>query len=269
MNAFKHLLSAAGAHPPLGTWISSASPLVAEAIGCAGFDWAVVDMLHAPTDGVQAVQLLQAIAGTRMLPVLRLAWHDTLGTGRMLDAGATTLMFAAVRDATEAAQAVAATRYPPAGVRRIAGIGRASRYGNAPHRLAEVDRHMGVIVQIETPAALAALEDIAAVPGVDALFIDPAQLAAALGLPGQGLHAQVLAAMTQGVQRCKAVGMPVGTTGETPEQVAQYRAAGFDFVAIGSDLGLMMHSARLALAALRTRDSDHVHTLAGGTRSAA
>lgn len=269
MNAFKHLLSAAGAHPPLGTWVTSGSPLVAEALGCAGFDWAVIDMVQAPLDTMGAVHLLQAIGGTRMLPVVRVAWRDAGAVARVLDAGATTLMFPTVGSAAEAAQAVATTRYPPVGVRAIAGMSRASRYGTAPNALRDADRQMGVIVQIDTLAALAELEAIAAVPGVDALFLDPAELAAAAGFPGQVMHAQVLATLTQGVLRSKAAGAAVGTWGVTPEQVAQYRAAGFDFVAVGSHLGLMMHSARLALTGLRTQASDHVHTLAGGTRSPA
>ena len=267
MNAFEHLLRSAGAHPPVGTWIMSASPLVAEALGCAGFDWAVVDMEHAPIDMMEVVHLLQAVAGTRMLPVVRVAWNDAVSVKRVLDVGATTVMFPFVQNADEAVRAVASTRYPPDGVRGMAGMSRGSRYGTAPTYLQDANKHMGVIVQLETPAALAELEAIAAVEGVDAVFLGPADLSAAMGYPGQLMHPQVMEAMTRAVQRCKSVGTPVGTVGGTPEQVAQYRAAGFDFVAIASDLGLMMHSARLAIGALRTQDGEHVHTLAGGTRS--
>jgi 2-dehydro-3-deoxyglucarate aldolase len=234
-------------------------------MGCAGFDWAVVDMEHAPIDMMEVVHLLQAIAGTKMLPVVRVAWNDAVSVKRVLDAGAATVMFPFVQNADEAARAVAATRYPPGGVRGMAGMSRGSRYGTAPNYLQDANRHMGVIVQLETPSALAQLEAIAGVEGVDAIFLGPADLSAAMGHPGDLMHPQVMEAMSRAAQRCRAVGTPVGTVGGTPEQVAQYRAAGFDFVAIASDLGLMMHSARLAIAALRTQEGEHVHTLAGGT----
>ena len=127
MNPFSHLLKAAGAHPPVGTWIMSASPLVAEATGHAGFDWAVLDMEHSPVDMMEVVQMLQALSATKMVPVVRVAWNDPVLVKRVLDAGATTVMFPFVQNADEAARAVAATRYPPQGVRGLSAMSRASR----------------------------------------------------------------------------------------------------------------------------------------------
>jgi 2-dehydro-3-deoxyglucarate aldolase len=267
MNAFLQLLKAAGAHPPVGTWITSASPVVAEAIGCAGFDWGVVDMEHAPLDMMGVVHLLQALAGTKMVPVVRVPWNDPVVVKRVLDAGATTLLFPFVQNADEARRAVAATRYPPDGVRGVSGMSRATRFGTVPNYLKTANQQVGVIVQIETPHALEQLEAIAAVEGVDAIFIGPADLSAAMGHMGQQTHPEVMDLMAKAVQRCKAVGTPVGTVGGTPETVAQYRATGFDYVAVSSDIGLMMRSALAAIAALRTRDTEHVHTLASGTRA--
>ena len=269
MNAFRQLLGSSGAHPPIGTWISSGSPIVAEAMGCAGFDWGVLDMEHSPLDLMDLVHLLQAVSSTKMLPVVRVPWNDAVVVKRVLDAGATTLMFPFVQAADEARRAVAATRYPPEGVRGIAGVNRGSRFGTLANHVKTANQHVGAIVQLETPAAIAQLEAIVAVPGVDAVFLGPADLSAAMGHPGNPMHPAVLDLMSQAVQRCKAAGTPVGTVGGTPEVVAQYRATGFDFVAISSDLGLMMRGAQASITALRTRDTEHVHTLAGGTQPSA
>ena len=266
MNAFRQLMKSSGAHPPVGTWISSASPIVAEAIGCAGFDWGLVDMEHSPLDVMGVVQILQALSATKMLPVVRVPWNDMVMVKRVLDAGATTLMFPFVQDAGEASRAVSATRYPPEGVRGMAGTSRATRYGTIPNYFKTANQNLGVIVQLETPQAIDRLEAIAAVDGVDALFIGPADLSAAMGHIGQLTHPAVMDLMTRAVQRCKAIGKPVGTLGKDAEMVAQYRAIGFDFVAVSSDIGFIMRGAQAVIAALRTRDTEHVHTLSSGTQ---
>lgn len=250
MNAFRKLLAEAHGHPPLGTWVMSASAIVAEAIGCAGFDWGVLDMEHTPIDLMDVVHLLQATAGTPMLPVLRVPWNDTVMVKRVLDAGAKTLLFPFVQNAEEATRAVAATRYPPEGVRGMAGMSRGSRFGTIPDYYRQANREIAVIVQLETPAAMDQLEAIAAVEGVDAIFLGPADLSGAMGHVGKLTHPEVMAVMTQAVQRCHALDTPVGTVGGTVEVVRQYRAAGFDFVAIASDLGLLMRAAQAAVAAL-------------------
>jgi 2-keto-3-deoxy-L-rhamnonate aldolase RhmA len=267
MNAFRQLLKSSGAHPPVGTWISSANPLVAEAIGCVGFDWAVVDMEHAPLDVSGLVHMLQALAGTRMLPVVRVPWNDAVTVKRVLDAGATTVMFPFVQDADDARRAVGATRYPPDGVRGMAGSSRASRFGTAPHYFRTANQNIGVLAQIETPQAIEQIEAIAGVPGIDALFIGPADLSAAMGHIGELTHPALLGLMSRAVQRCKALDVPIGTLGAGPDAVAQYRAIGFDYLAVSSDIGFMMRAAKEAIAALRTPDTEHVHTLATGTQS--
>jgi 2-keto-3-deoxy-L-rhamnonate aldolase RhmA len=251
MSPFKQLLAAAGAQPPIGTWIMSASPLVAEAMGHAGFDWGVVDMEHTPLDMMEIVHMLQALSATRLLPVVRVPWNDTVVIKRVLDAGATTLLVPFVQNADEAQAAVAATRYPPEGRRGMAGMSRASKFGTTPNYLTTANRQMGVIVQLETAAAIERLEQIAAVDGVDALFIGPGDLSATMGHVAQLTHPDVLTLTSQAVQRAKAVGVPIGTVGGTPEVVAQYRAMGFDFIGIASDMGLVMRAAQAALAVLR------------------
>jgi 2-keto-3-deoxy-L-rhamnonate aldolase RhmA len=267
MNAFRHLLKASGSHPPIGTWLLSANALVAEAVGHAGFDWAVVDTEHAPADTMDVLQMLQALSATRLVPVVRVAWNDPVLVKRVLDAGAATVLFPYVQSADEARRAVASVRFPPEGVRGMSGMSRASRFGTVPHYLKTANQGIATIVQLETPAALAALEGIAAVDGVDALFIGPADLSGNLGHPGELSHPAVVQAMSNAVQRARDAGRPIGTLGGDPQQVAQYRAMGFDFVAVSSDLGLMMQAAHAALAALRTQEAGaHVHTLSGGTQ---
>lgn len=268
MNPFRQLIRASGSTAPLGTWVMSASPIVAEAIGHAGFHWGVLDMEHTPLDMMEVIHLLQAVANTKMVPVLRVPWNDSVTVKRVLDAGAQTLMFPFVQNPDEAARAVASTRYPPEGMRGLAGMSRGSKFGTIADYPKVANKSMGVIVQLETTQAIAQLEKIAAVPGVDALFLGPGDLSATMGHVGAITHPEVMAVMADAAQRCKAIGKPVGTVGGTPELVVQYRAMGYDYVAIASDLGLLMRGAQAAVKALTTADGEtHVHTLSGGTQT--
>ena len=268
MNAFRQLLQSSGSQPPIGSWVSSASPIVAEAMGLAGFEWGVLDMEHAPVDMMQLVHLLQALGNTKMVPVVRVPWNDAVTVKRVLDAGATTVLFPFVQNADEARRAVAATRYPPAGQRGMSGMSRGARFGTVPNYLKTADAGMGVIVQLETPQALAQLEAIATVEGVDAIFIGPADLSASMGHVGQFTHPAVMQAMADAARRCKRLGKPIGTVGGTPDTVTQYRALGYDFLAVSSDMGLLMSGALAAVRALHGRhDEAHVHSLQTGTRT--
>ncbi len=251
MNAFAQLLKQRARATPVGTWVMSASPLVAEAIGTAGFDWAVLDMEHSPIDLMGLVHLLQAVGNTPMLPVVRVPWNDSVTVKRVLDAGATTLLFPFIQNADEAQRAVAATRYPPAGVRGMAGMGRASRFGTTANYFKTANDGVCSLLQLETTTAIANLEAIAAVPGVDALFVGPADLSGTMGLPGQLDHPDVLAQMADAAKRANALGMPIGSVGGTPDTVAKYRAMGYDYVAVASDLGLLMRAAQAVAQALR------------------
>jgi 2-keto-3-deoxy-L-rhamnonate aldolase RhmA len=268
MNAFRQLLRARGSKPPVGTWIMSASPIVAEAVGHAGFDWGVLDMEHTPLDLMTLVHMLQAVGNTKMVPVVRVPWNDSVTVKRVLDAGAETLLFPFIQSADEAARAVAATRYPPEGVRGMAAMGRASRFGTVPDFFKAANQTVGVVVQLETPHAIGQLEAIAAVPGVDALFVGPGDLSGSMGHVGNATHPEVMALMSDAARRARELGKPIGTVGGTPEVVTRYRAAGYDYVAVASDLGLLMRGAQAAVNALRQGDAaPQVHTLAEGTRT--
>ena len=147
-NPFSDMLSRKdlGAGYPVGTFVMSASPLAAEAMGHAGFDWAVVDMEHTPLDLSTLVQLLQAIAGTPMLPITRVPWNDTVMVKRVLDAGAQTVMFPFVQNADEAHRAVAACKYPPQGVRGMAAMSRGSRFGTVKDYFKVANQGVSVLV---------------------------------------------------------------------------------------------------------------------------
>jgi len=268
MNAFRRMLRSAGRQPPLGAWVMSASPIVAEAMGHAGFDWGVIDIEHTPLEMMGVMHLLQALGNTRIVPVVRMPGHDPVIVKRVLDAGATTLMFPFVQDADEARRAVASTRFPPEGTRGMVGMSRASRYGTQSNYLQTANRHIGVIVQIESAQAVDQIEAIAAVDGVDALLVGPADLSGSIGRPGEALHADVLALMAQAVRGAKVAGVPIGTLAFTPDAAARYRAMSFDFLAVAADLHLVMQGAAATLNALRTQDgAAHVHTLSDGTRA--
>jgi 4-hydroxy-2-oxoheptanedioate aldolase len=238
-NIFKSWLTAPPASPPLGSWISSAAPAVAEALGLCGFDYLVVDMEHSPIDIAEAVSLLRAIAGTPAQPVVRLAWNEQIMVKRILDAGARNLMFPFVQSVEEARAAVSYTRYPPQGVRGVAGVHRASKYGRLDDYLKTANDEIAVIIQLETPQAIERLAQIAAVPGVDALFVGPGDLSAAMGRIGEIGHPEVQALIAEAAQTAHAAGKPIGIIGNNPEMLGRFLAYGYDWGAVASDIALM------------------------------
>ena len=146
-------------------------------------------------------------------------------------------------------------------------MSRASRFGTQPNCIRSANRSVGVIVETETPQAVEQIEAISSVDGMDAFFLGMADLSAAMGHAGVPDHPAVVDLMSRTLQRCKALGKPIGTVAASAELVAQHRAAGFDFIGVASDLGLMMNAAQKVIAALRSPSGEHVHSLATGTRS--
>lgn len=238
-NLFKRAILA-GKTTPYGVWLVSSAPATAEALGSAGFDFLVVDTEHTPIEPPQVAEILRTMAGTPAQAVVRPAWNDMVLIKRLLDAGAQTLLIPFVQNAEEAKRAVAYTRYPPEGVRGVAAVQRASRWGNVANYAKTAADDICVIVQIETAAAMDQLPAIAAVPGVDSLFIGPADLAASMGHLGDFNHPDVQAKIKQGVEMCRKAGKPVGTVGPNPEMVVRYLEYGFTWIAINSDIGMMV-----------------------------
>lgn len=255
-NHFKHWISSApnSATTPRrwGTWLMSAAAATAEALGHAGFDFLVVDLEHVPVDANETIHILRAIGNTPAQAVVRLAWNDAVLAKRALDSGAQTLLFPFVESAVEAEKAVNSALYPPAGTRGVAAVHRASHYGTDAPYLAQANAEICVVVQIETPTAMAALDEIAGTSGVDAIFVGPGDLAANLGHIGQMNAEPVQAALRELAERCRALGKPCGTVAPTPELAARYVEYGYDFVAIASDIGFMMRKAGEVLAQVRS-----------------
>jgi len=248
-NAFKHAIAAGT--PQLGAWLMSAAPSTAEALGCVGFDFLVVDMEHVPIDTPQMIGILRAIAGTPASAIVRLPWNDVVMIKRALDAGAQSLMLPFVQDEHEAARAVASTRYPPDGIRGAAGVHRASRYGTVPGYFKVAASEICVTVQIETQAALGRLPAIAAVPGVDGIFVGPGDLSASMGLLGDIGNADVQAKLEHAAAECKRLRKPCGIVGPNPDMVARFQGYGYSWCAVGSDMSMMVGRAQEWLGKLR------------------
>ena len=253
VNAFTAAVLERTDRPAIGSWLMSASAAVAEAMGHSGFDFLVVDMEHSPLSVATAIELLRALAGTAAAPLVRLASADPVRVKQVLDAGAASVMFPFIQSAEQARAAVAYTRYPPAGVRGVAGMHRGSRYGHTRDYLRTANEGIAVVVQLETPEAIDQLEPIAAVPGVDALFVGPGDLAAALGHIGDIGHAQVQALIARAAARARAVGKPIGIVGGDPQMVRRFLDYGYHWSAVSSDLALLTGRAAEWLEVLAQR----------------
>src|SRR5512134_601785 len=175
----------------IGCWASLGSPITTEVLGVAGFDWLLLDAEHALNDVLSLVPQLMALKDSVSAPVVRPPWNDTVVIKRLLDAGFHNFLVPFVESADEARRAVAATRYPPAGVRGVSVSQRSNRYGSVPDYFSLVNDNIAVTVQIESRAAVAAAASIAAVDGVDGLFIGPSDLGAAYGFLGAPAHPEV------------------------------------------------------------------------------
>jgi len=251
-NRFKSALGRAPGSPPIGSWLMSAAPAVAEAMGYCGFDFLVVDMEHSPLDLGTTVALLRAIAPTPAEPLVRLASAEPVRVKQVLDAGACSLMFPQIGSAEEARAAVAYTRYPPQGVRGVAAVHRGSHYGRSAGYLQGANEQIAVVMQLETPEAIEQLAAIAAVPGVDALFVGPADLSAALGHIGEIGHETVQAQIALAARRARAAGKSIGIVAPNPEMLQRFFAYGYTWGAIGSDIGLLTGRSLEWLAALKS-----------------
>jgi 4-hydroxy-2-oxoheptanedioate aldolase len=240
-NAFKHAL--AQGKLQIGLWSSLCSNIAAEIISDSGFEWILLDTEHSPNEIPGLLSQLQAVARGTATPIVRPAWNDAVLAKRILDIGAQSLLFPYVQNAEEARRAVAATRYPPQGVRGVAVASRASRYGRTPGYLAKANAEICVLVQVETGPALDQLEAIAKVEGVDGVFIGPSDLAASLGHLGNPQHADVQAAIEDAGRRLKAIGKPAGILTGNEEEARRYIGWGYLFVAVGADVGLLARNA--------------------------
>ncbi|WP_096717164.1 HpcH/HpaI aldolase family protein [Paraburkholderia acidicola] len=231
----------------LGIWSMLASSNVVEVLTQSDFDWVLIDTEHAANEVPMVQEQLRAAAQSTVSAVVRPGTNDTVQIKRLLDIGAQTLLVPMVDTQEDAQRAAAAVRYPPAGIRGVSSATRANRYGRDSQYLHEANDEVCLLVQLETGKALANLEQIAAVDGVDALFIGPSDLAAALGHLGDFRHPDVQAAIHDAYDRAHRCGKPIGILMTDPTLAAEYLRIGFDYVALATDIGLLRSGAEATL----------------------
>ncbi|MBN8914053.1 MAG: 2-dehydro-3-deoxyglucarate aldolase [Rhizobiales bacterium] len=240
-NPFKRAIHAGTQQ--IGLWCAVPSNYVSEILAGAGFDWLVLDTEHAPNELPNVFNQLQSMVGYGTQPVVRVPWNDAVTLKRFLDIGTQSFLIPMVQDAEEARAAVAATRYPPDGIRGYAVASRATRFGRIGDYFTCYADEMCVLVQVETMEALEKVEEIAAVPGVDGIFIGPGDLSASMGLLHQPTHPKVVEAIEDGLRRITAAGNRGGVLVVGDEALARrYMAAGSVFTAVGVDAALFARS---------------------------
>lgn len=236
----------------IGCWSSLSNAITTEVLGVAGFDWILLDGEHSPNDIATFIPQLMALKDSASAPVVRPSSNNVVEIKRLLDAGFYNFLVPFVESVDEAKRAVSATRYPPQGIRGVSVSQRSNRYGTVPDYFKSINEHICVMVQIESRAGVAAARDIAALDGVDGIFVGPSDLAAGLGHLGNAGHPEVQAAMASIFADAKACGKPIGILAPVEADARRYIAMGATFVAVGSDLGVF----RSATQALRDKYLD-------------
>ena len=246
-NAFKRALQAG--ETQIGVFLGLCDPSSAELMAGTGFDWLLIDGEHGPNDLRSIIEQLQALAPYPVRPVVRTPDHDVARIKQLLDGGAQTLMVPMVETAADAEKLVRAMRYPPNGIRGVGtALARAARWNGVDGYFARADAEMCLIVQVESRAGLAALDDILAVEGIDAVFIGPADLAASLGYLGNPGHEEVKAVIADALARIRKSGKAAGVFSADPAAAARYLDSGASFIAVGVDT-LLLRNAAVKLAA--------------------
>jgi 4-hydroxy-2-oxoheptanedioate aldolase len=231
---------AAADRPLYGMWVNSASPLVAEICAGSGLDWVLIDAEHGPNDVPTVLAQLQAVAAYPVTPVVRPALGDPALIKQYLDAGAQNLLVPMCDTPEHATDLVRAVRYPPRGVRGVgSSLSRAARWNRVDGYLANADDTISLTVQIESATAVANVERIVGVDGVDAIFLGPSDLAASMGLLGQQEHPDVVAAVEHCLGVAHAAGKGAGVNAFVPATADRYVAAGASFVCVGADVTLL------------------------------
>ncbi|WP_151718994.1 4-hydroxy-2-oxoheptanedioate aldolase [Gemmobacter serpentinus] len=237
----------------IGLWCSLPGSYAAEAVAGSGFDWLLFDTEHSPGDPLTVLPQLQAVAPYPVSAIVRPASNDPVLIKRFLDIGAQTLLVPYVQDATEAKAAVAAMRYPPKGIRGVSAVTRATRFGRVCGYAERAEDELCLLVQVETRQALDNIEEIAAVDGVDGIFIGPADLAASMGYNGQLGHPAVVAAVENAIARIRAAGKPAGILTADTAFATRCLTLGTTFTAVGADVGILARQSEALRKAFETR----------------
>ena len=222
----------------IGCWSSLSNAITTEVLGVAGFDWILLDGEHSPNDVTTFIPQLMALKDSASAPVVRPSSNNEVEIKRLLDAGFYNFLVPFVESVAEAKRAVAATRYPPLGIRGVSVSQRSNRYGTVPDYFKSINDHICVMLQIESRAGVAAAREIAALDGVDCIFVGPSDLAAGFGHLGNANHPEVQAAIAAVFADAKAHGKPTGILAPVEADARRYMDMGATFVGVGSDLGV-------------------------------
>lgn len=233
----------------VGIWVSMTGNVAAEVIAHSQFDWFLIDMEHAPNDYQSVYAQLQVFSANTA--VVRPDWNDPIKIKRLLDIGANNLLFPMVQSVAEAKKAVAATRYPPIGIRGVSVSTRAAKYGRVENYLQSIHNNIAVIVQLETKHALEQAEEIADVEGVSAVFFGPSDIAADLGLLGQPMHDDVWNLIMPIAKKLIAKGIAVGTLVLDPLFAKKLLSEGFSMVACAMDSDLLAKASDTLIAQIK------------------
>ena len=233
--------------PSIGTWIATGNPLVAEILAHAGFDWLTVDMEHNAIDMENLLGCFHAIGTTDTIPFVRVPWNDPQMLKRVLDIGAYGVVVPNIKGPEEAERAVQACRYPPEGSRGVGGI-RGRLYGGADY-FQEANEEIAVVLMIEDIEAVKRIAEICTIPGIDALFIGPNDLASSLGVPigYDNPHPDHVAAVRQVLETGKRFNVPVGIHCGSAEDANRRIEEGFLWIPIVSDARFLETAAKNAM----------------------
>jgi 2-dehydro-3-deoxyglucarate aldolase len=223
----------------IGCWCTLANPISAEILGLAGFDWLQLDCEHSLNDPLTIVTQLMALKDSVSAPVVRPPWNDMILLKRFLDAGVYNFLIPYVESAEQAYAAVAATRYPPQGIRGFGAQQRQNRYGTVANFLETINDNIAIMVQIESVKGVAASEEIAAVPGVDALFCGPWDLAMNMGYPNNPYVPEVQETIRCIGETALATGKAAAIMAPGPDDVPRYSQWGYSCFAVGNDAGIL------------------------------
>ncbi|MFN3866503.1 MAG: HpcH/HpaI aldolase family protein [Demequina sp.] len=240
----------------VGMWICSGSPLVAEICAGSGLDWLLIDMEHGPNGLESTLAQLQVVAAYEPTPLVRVPANDPVVLKQVLDLGAQNVLVPMVNSAEEARAAVEAVRYPPRGRRGVgSALARSARWNRVDGYLAHADEHVSLFVQVETADAVDAAAQIAAVDGVDGIFVGPSDLAASMGLIGQQTHRDVTDSVLRAFSAVRGAGKPVGVNAFDPEVAQRYIDEGASFVLVGADVALLARGSEALAARWTSTDS--------------
>lgn len=230
--------------PQTGLWLSLANSYSAELLGDVGFDWLLIDGEHSPNDLQTIMQQLQVLRFSESSVLVRPPIGETWLIKQLLDAGAQSLLIPMVESGEQAQLLAKSVRYPPHGIRGVgAGSARASHFGHITDYTATADAEILLMLQIETRAGLAALDDIASTDGVDCVFIGPADLSADMGYLGQIFAPEVQSVIEDAFKRIIGHGKAAGVYMANPEYARRYLDMGVQFIALGSDASVLSQGA--------------------------